>query len=58
MDEVIGISILIAFLGGTALAIYGWWLTRRGRRARGRKLIAIGVFTIFFAMVGALFEKV
>jgi len=54
---IIGIPIFVIFLGGIALAIYGFWLKRHGSVIRGKKLIAIGVFTTFFALIASLFEK-
>jgi hypothetical protein len=55
MKEIIGITLSIAFVGGISLGIYGFWLTKHAEVARGKKLIAIGVFTTFFAMIGSLF---
>jgi succinate-acetate transporter protein len=53
---IVGVAILILFIGGIAVAIYGFWLKRRGDVIPGKRMIAIGVFTAFFALVASLIE--
>jgi hypothetical protein len=54
--DTIGITIFVVFIGGIVLAAYGLWLKRHGNTVRGKRLIAIGVFTTLLAMFASILQ--
>ena len=54
LKDIIGITVFAFFIAGIVLVIYGFWLKRHGKVVRGTRLVKIGLFTTFFALLASL----